>query len=415
MKSMKENREPEEIKEKEDPGKENEPEDKEEKKKALRVYLVLPVIVCALVSAAEIYILQQSITGLVRNLIVMGIISFAAVYTCNRWINTRIAVLITGLAVVASLQAFLPDFILPIAAFAVVIAIRSESPFLGLSCLIIFAAMPFMAVERPFEYFLFYTVTGLAAIMLIYSRRKTGKYADANAIFVLVYILLYTGLIIMKRMTITPGLIIAPAVALILNVVIMEIAGYTHYTNVVKPEEDIYLNVVDPEYPLLIRLKNNNKREFKRAIHTAHYTELYAHRFGYDPVLMKGLGFYHRIGVLREDSASLAERTVGIVTEEGFPEDIVKALKEYGEAIPGEKISAEVSITIIVDTVIDNLMKEFASDRKDPDLNKFVDKTILKLFSGKDSLLKRSAIPYNDLEEIRKHLKGEKIYYDFLR
>ncbi len=373
------------------------------------------MIVCALVSAAEIYILQQSITGLVRNLIVMGIISFAAVYTCNRWINTRIAVLITGLAVVASLQAFLPDFILPIAAFAVVIAIRSESPFLGLSCLIIFAAMPFMAVERPFEYFLFYTVTGLAAIMLIYSRRKTGKYADANAIFVLVYILLYTGLIIMKRMTITPGLIIAPAVALILNVVIMEIAGYTHYTNVVKPEEDIYLNVVDPEYPLLIRLKNNNKREFKRAIHTAHYTELYAHRFGYDPVLMKGLGFYHRIGVLREDSASLAERTVGIVTEEGFPEDIVKALKEYGEAIPGEKISAEVSITIIVDTVIDNLMKEFASDRKDPDLNKFVDKTILKLFSGKDSLLKRSAIPYNDLEEIRKHLKGEKIYYDFLR
>ena len=90
-------------------------------------------------------------------------------------------------------------------------------------------------------------------------------------------------------------------------------------------------------------------------------------------------------------------------------------LKEYGDAVSGERISAEVSITIIVDTVIDRLMEEYSKGFVDIDLNKFIDRTILSLFSGKDSLLKKSAIPYSDLEDIRKHLKGEKLYYGFLR
>ena len=131
---------------------------------------------------------------------------------------------------------------------------------------------------------------------------------------------------------------------------------------------------------------------------------------------MKGLGFYHRIGVLREDDETpLTMRTLSLAMEEEFPDDIIEALKEYGEAKPGQKVSAEVSITIIADTVISSLMKEFSSGKKKLDLNKFIDKEILSLFSGRDSLLKKSAIPYYDLEEIRKHLKGERLYYDLLR
>ncbi|MBQ9606763.1 MAG: hypothetical protein IJV16_06260, partial [Lachnospiraceae bacterium] len=308
------------------------------------------------------------------------------------------------------------DFVIPVASFGVILALISEMPYLGVSCLVLFSAIPYLSSERSFEYFLFLTVTGMIGIALIYGKKKTGKYAEALIIFTLVYILLYTGLIVMKRMSINPELIIVPAAGLIMNVVIMEIAGYSYYTNIVKREEELYLSVVDPEHPLLIKLRNNNKREYKRAIHTAHFTELFADKFGYDRVLMKGLGFYHRIGVLREDDdAPLNARTIALAEEEGFPDDIVAALKEYGEAKPGQKISAEISITIIVDTVIKSLMDEFSSDNKKPDLNKFIDKEILALFSGKDSLLKKSAIPYNDLEEIRKHLKGERIYYDFLR
>ena len=238
---------------------------------------------------------------------------------------------------------------------------------------------------------------------------------DVLIVFALVYIMLYTGLILLKRIGITPQLIIAPIAMLIMDIVIMYICGYRYFMNVVKEEENLYLDVVDPEYPLLIRLKETDRREYKRAIHTAHFTELFADKFGYDPVLMKGLGFYHRIGVLLEDDASLTMRTLALVMEQGFPEDIVSSLKEYGEAGPKSKVSAEVSITIIVDTVLDSLMTEYAKGNVGLDLNKFIDKTILGLFSGKNSLLKKSAIPYSDLEDIRKHLKGERIYYDFLR
>ena len=372
-------------------------------------------MILSLASAIEIYLTQQTITGAVRNFIVVAIIAFAVIYSCGRWITPKLALIMTGLGLLASVQAFIPDFIIPLASFAVLIAIISANLYLGMFSLMLFSAMPFLVKERSFEYFLFYAVIGLIATALIYGRRKIGKYADVLTVFILVYILLYTGLIVLKRMTLTPELIIGSVAGLILNVIIMEIAGYSYYNNVVKKEQELYLNVVDPEYPLLIRLKNNNKREYKRAIHTAHFTELFANKFGYDPVLMKGLGFYHRIGVLREDEANLAIRTVALAMDEGFPDDIVAALKAYGEVKAGERVSAEVSITVIVDTVIISLMDEFSKGNKDLDMNKFIDKTILGLFSGKNSLLKKSAIPYNDLEEIRKQLKGERIYYDFLR
>ena len=376
-------------------------------------------MILSVVSAAEIFILQQSVTGAVRNFVVVSILCFAAVYTCRGWLeDTRTVMLIAGLGVLSSFQAFIPDFVMPVAAFGVLLALKT-SAYLGVWSVMLFSALPFLATERSYEFFLFYAAAGLIGISLIYSRRKSGKYSDVLTVFILVYVMLYTGLIVLKRMSVSPELIIAPMFGLILNVVIMEISGYSYYNNIVKKEADLYLSVADPEHPLLIKLRNNNKREYKRAIHTAHYTDLFAERFGYDRVLMKCLGFYHRIGVLREDdSTPLAIRTVALVMEEGFPEDIIEALKQYGEVKAGDEVSAEVSITVIVDTVISRLMDEFSKKKegdKDPDLNKFIDKIILGLFSGKNSLLKKSGIPYNDLEEIRKHLKGEKIYYDFLR
>ena len=411
---MSKDRETEEKTEREEP-EITEASESKKPERAFKAYHLVPVMVLSLISAIEIYLTQQTITGAVRNFIIIGIIAFAVVYSCARWITPRLALIMTGLGLLASVQAFIPDFIIPLASFAVLIAIISANLYLGMFSLMLFSAMPFLVKERSFEYFLFYAVIGLIATALIYGRRKIGKYADVLTVFILVYILLYTGLIVLKRMTLTPELIIGSVAGLILNVIIMEIAGYSYYNNVVKKEQELYLNVVDPEYPLLIRLKNNNKREYKRAIHTAHFTELFANKFGYDPVLMKGLGFYHRIGVLREDEANLAIRTVALAMDEGFPDDIVAALKAYGEVKAGERVSAEVSITVIVDTVIISLMDEFSKGNKDLDMNKFIDKTILGLFSGKNSLLKKSAIPYNDLEEIRKQLKGERIYYDFLR
>lgn len=360
-------------------------------------------------------IASQSVTGAVRNLIVVAVIGSAVAFSCSRWISFRTALVIAGLGVLASVQAFIPDFIIPIASFTVVLALLANNLYVGLFCLMLFSALPFLVTERSFEYLLFYMVTGLIATALIFGRRKMGRYTDVLIAYALTYILLFTGLVILKRSTLTPALIIGPIVGLVLNVVIMQIAGYEYYDIVIKAEEELLQDVVDPEYPLLLSLKKENKREFKRAIHTAHFTELFANRLGYDPVLMKGLGFYHRIGVLIENDMPLSERTVSIALDEGFPDNIIDGLSQYGAARPGEKISAEVSIVVIVDTVIVALMNEFSKETQEPDLNKFIDKTILKLFSGRDSMLKRSAIPYNDLEEIRKTLKSERIYYDFLR
>ena len=376
--------------------------------------MLMPVMIPAIVTAVEGYIVRQSVIVAVRDLLVVAIAGFAVVYTGRKKMTFTSSVCMMLLALISSVQAFIPDFIVPIAAFGVVLAFIA-SPMIGITSVVYFAAMPFLVTERSFEYFLFIALMGIIGISLIYGCSRTGRYVEALLIYTLVYTLLYPALIVMKRMTIEPELVIDPVVGLVLSIVIMEVAGYRFYNNVIKRREDLYKTVVDPEHPLLIELKNSNKTEYKRAIHTAHFTDLFAEKFGYNRILMKGLGFYHRIGVLSKEDTSIAVRTVKLAVNEGFPEDIIDAWKEYGEVRPGNKVSAEVAITVIVDSVICDLMKEFAKGNDKPDLNKFIDKSILRLFSGQNSLLKKSAIPYSDLEDIRKHLKTERIYYDFLR
>ncbi|MCR5746729.1 MAG: hypothetical protein K6G03_03390 [Lachnospiraceae bacterium] len=376
-------------------------------------YMLIPLFVPAIVAALEGYFLRGSVIVAVRAFLVLMIAATMVLYSGRKTITARISLFITLMAVIASLQAFLPDFIVPIPAFGIVLSFVA-TPLIGILSTVYFAAIPFLVEERSFEYLLFLVITGIIATVLIYGKRRAGKYLEVILVFILIYVLLYTALIVMKRMTIEPEVIINPIVGLVLCIVIMEISGYRYFNNVVKMEEDLYKMVVDPEHPLLIELKNTNNAEYKRAIHTAHFTDLFAEKYGYDRVLMKGLGFYHRIGVLSEKGGSLSDRTIELAEREGFPPDIVKVLKEYGELKVGNKVSAEVSITVIVDTVIYKLMKEFEAGNN-INMNKFIDQSILKLFSGQKSLLKKSALPYADLEDIRKQLKGEKMYYDFLR
>ena len=386
----------------------------QDNKSTRSIFRLIPVCVLSAASAVMMYLMRNSVTGAVRDLIITAVIVYIITYIMGSHVDLRLSLILTLLGLGALMQAVVPEFMIAAASFSVVVMFLS-TPFAGALSALLFSFLPFMVTESSFEYFLFMTVTGLLAVSLMYAGSRTGKYVSYLVIFSLVYIILYTGLIVLKRDSVTPELIINPCVGLILDIIIMEIAGYNFYSNVVKKQDDLYAKVVDPEYPLLIKLKSTNKQEYKRAIHTAHFTELFAEKFGYDRAIMKGLGFYHRIGVLDKGEGSLELRTMKIAEEEEFPQGLLEMLQQYGEVKAGERISAEVSITVIIDTVITDLMKEFEKGGEGPDLGKFIDRSILKLFSGKDSLLKRSAIPYGELEDIRKHLKGERIYYDFLR
>ena len=168
---MKSDRETEETKEKEEQKTEN--ADEAEKEGGIRSYHFFPVLSLSLISAIEILILQQSVSGAVRNFIVVAVIAFAAMLSCGRWVTSRITFYITVLGFAASLQAFIPDFIIPVAAFAVLIAVVASSPYLGISCLMLFSCLPFLVTDRSYEYFLFYTVTGLIGIALIYGSFPT--------------------------------------------------------------------------------------------------------------------------------------------------------------------------------------------------------------------------------------------------
>ncbi|MBQ7463247.1 MAG: hypothetical protein IJS86_00130, partial [Lachnospiraceae bacterium] len=120
---------------------------------------------------------------------------------------------------------------------------------------------------------------------------------------------------------------------------------------------------VDPEHPLLLELKEKDKKEYKRSIHTAYICDRLSDKLGFDRALMKGAGFYHRIGVLSNNNMSIADATVHMVKRENFPWPMIKILEQYGNDRL-EEIPPEASLLCIADTVITRFWYEWKRERR---------------------------------------------------
>ena len=235
-------------------------------------------------------------------------------------------------------------------------------------------------------------------------------------VFSLLYIVSYTALIILKRLDITPAVIINPAVGLCLDVLVMAIAFRMISSSIIFKYRDRYKETVDPEYHLLMDLKGRNHFEYKRAIHTSYLCERISAITGTDCIDMKGAGFYHRIGILAcEDgnTDNIPEKSLEMIRNEQFPPGIINIIGEYGEKRTGV-ISKEVSVLMIADSVIYDILDEFEIKKAQTiDSDGIIDNVYLTL--EKKGIIKNSALSLYELNKIRKYLKEEKLYYDFLR
>ena len=315
---------------------------------------------------------------------------------------------------IASLSALFPEFTVPIASLALIAAFLSNI-YCGVICALIFSAEPFLITEKSFEYFLFEIALSVIVIILVLAgREEKKKAAEPVILFTLIYVTLYTALIVLKRMTIVPSLVINPIVGLILNDIVILLTIKLVARNIIFAYEEKYSNIVDPEYSLLTELKKKDKTEYKRAIHTAYICDRISDKLGFDRTLMKGAGFYHRIGVLSDESDDVALETVRLLRHEGFPDPLIRLLSEYGND-NDQEISPEVSLLCIVDTLIYDILRRMEKGEEDIDYEKLVDGVINKLLGTKNGRLIKSDLKIQHLYKIRKYLKEEKLYYDFLR
>ncbi len=402
---------------------------KTEKKKGINSFIICELVIAL---AAPVFLLvvmllsKSPATMMIKGLVGIFILSAALAFALFRAVRSkdllydnlvnmnRFMISYVCCALLSALSALIPEFIIPVAAFGFICAVFSNA-YSGIFSSLIFCSMPLLISGKSFEYFLFSFATCLAIILLILIGRDIReKTVSSIIIFSLVFITLYTALIVLKRTDIVPSVIINPIVGLILDDVIICLTVYGVRKNIILANEEKYDRIVDPEHPLLTELKEKNKNEYKRSIHTAYICDRLSDKLGFDRNLMKGAGFYHRIGVLSNNNMTIADATVHMVKRENFPWPLVKILEQYGNDELDE-IPPEASLLCIADTVINEVLVRMEKGEEDIDYEKLIDRVINSLIGSRNGRLQKSGLKIQHLYRIRKYLKEEKLYYDFLR
>ncbi len=196
-------------------------------------------------------------------------------------------------------------------------------------------------------------------------------------------------------------------VCLILLLILLKVFSFSTFYK----KRDIYMDINDPEWQLLVDLKATSKEEYYHAIHTAYLCDRIARRLEMDDAVVKACGYYHRIGMLKGENSWEA---VSVILEENqFPLRVREILKEYIDK-KEQILSAETVVLLFSDTVISSIQYLFS---KNPQVVLDYPKLIEAIFKKKieSGIIDHSKISMGEIQEMKKILVEEKLYYDFLR
>ena len=182
-------------------------------------------------------------------------------------------------------------------------------------------------------------------------------------------------------------------------------------TNVVNRNRNKYMEINDPECPILVELKQKSISEYYQAVHTAYLSDKIAKKLSLDDMATKSCGYYHKIGTLKGENSW--EVIYEICREYRFPTPAINLLKEYTDR-DTLLMSKEAVVVLFADTLVASLLYLFSKDAKvKPDYDQIIDAIYdRKVESG---IMDKSLITMGEMKEIRKLLKEEHLYYDFLR
>lgn len=261
------------------------------------------------------------------------------------------------------------------------------------------------------DLFVIYFVSGMTGVLLFSTIDETfqvGWSLFSSSLILIVCLCLHD--VLTANEALNPAMILVPVMNTMVCLMILLILLKFFSISIIYRTRDTYMDINDPECPLLVELKEYSKEEYYHAIHTAYLCDRIAKRLNLDDAAAKAGGYYHKIGVMK--GRGNFENAKLILSEYNFPDKAMEILKEYlGE---GEIVSKETAVLLFSDTVISSLTYLFSKDR-DVKLNyKKLIETIFekKLESG---ILNHSRISICEIEEMKKILMEENLYYDFLR
>mgnify|MGYP001042404283 FL=1 len=263
-----------------------------------------------------------------------------------------------------------------------------------------------------FSVFWLYFISGVVGV-LVFSTLNDDFHVGFP-LFISLSILtlcLTANVILFSQEQLSFGQFMIPLVNLMVCCILLLISLKMFSSAVIHRNREKYMDINDPEFPLLVQLKDMSKEEYYHAIHTAYLSDRIARRLGLDDAAAKACAYYQRIGKLRGENTW--ENVSAICNEYHFPPNTKKILKEYVDE--SEKIvSKETVVVLFADCIVSSILYLF---EKDPtaqlDYAQIIDTVFQKKLETDE--LWGSEISLGQIRSMQKIFVEEKLYYDFLR
>ncbi len=257
-----------------------------------------------------------------------------------------------------------------------------------------------------------YFLGGLAGILLFSTIDESLQIWIPLLISLLVqFVCLCVSGILMGEEFFSTSMLLVPTANTMVCLILLLIILKFFSLNFNYQTRNVYINVIDPEYHLLVELRNKFPKEYYHTVHTSYLCNRIAKALQLDESAVKACAYYHRIGVLEGENNW--ENTELILQKNQFPPQIRELLNQYLNP-KAKLISKEVVVLLFADTMISTVEYYFSQNKEAPlDYSKLI-QTIFKnqMESG---VLNQSEITLGDLEKMKAILLNERLYYDFIR
>ncbi len=375
------------------------------------------------IACAGSFLYQPGMETLIRNVVMVlagtGIVIYAYLFSetaglflyRNEGKYGKFAVVYLGSLVAAVFFPWLPVTGWPFLVIFVLLGVFSNGitgMMAGSVCLLL--AVNFAGGDLPV--FWMYFISGLAGILMFSNLNDDFLVGLPVIVSLLVLILCLTAnVILFSKEQLAVEQFTIPAMNMMICCILLLVILKAFSSSVIHKDQEKYMEINDPECPLLVQLKNMSKEEYYHAIHTAYLGDRIAKRLHLDDAAVKACGYYHRIGRLKGENTW--ENVSEICDEFHFPSYTKKILKEY---VDGKEkvVSKETSVVLFADCIVSSILYLFD---KDPmaqlDYKQLIDTVFRKKLETDE--LWGNEISLAQLHEMKKIFIEEKLYYDFLR
>lgn len=260
--------------------------------------------------------------------------------------------------------------------------------------------------------FWLYFISGMAGVFVLGAIDEEFKVGLPILISLMVLLVCLTAnVVLFAKAQLSVGQFLIPLVNLAVSYILLLILLKFFSSTVILKYRERYLEINDPECPLLVRLKEMSKSEYYHAVHTAYLSDRIARSLSLDEQAAKAGAYYHRIGLLEGENTW--ENVEKISREYRFPPNAHRILRECAEE--GESLqSAETLVVLFSDAVVSAIVQIF---EQDSEAQIDYEELIENIFTAQmqEKRLWENDMTLSQFARMKKIFVEEKLYYDFLR